>query len=155
MLTERRSRILQFIVEEYVDSALPVGSETIVRKYRLPVSSATIRNEMARLEEEGYITHPYTSAGRLPSDQGYRYYIESLMDEQDLTPEEKETIRHQFHQAGRELEQWVRLSAAVLAQAARNMAVVTSPRSPECRLKHLELVPLHDVVVLLVVVLQD
>jgi heat-inducible transcriptional repressor len=155
MLTERRSRILRLIVEEYVESAAPVGSETMVRKYRLPVSPATIRNEMAKLEEEGYITHPYTSAGRLPSDQGYRYYIESLMDEQDLTLEEKETIRHQFHQAGRELEQWVRLSAAVLAQVARNMAVVTSPRSPECRLKHLEVVLLHDVVVLLVVVLQD
>ena len=155
MLVERRSRILRLIVEEYVDSAMPVGSETIVRKYRLPVSSATIRGEMARLEEEGYITHPHTSAGRVPSDKGYRYYIESLMEEQDLTQEERETIRHQFHQAGRELEEWVRLAAAVLAQLVRNMAVVTTPRSPHCRLKHLELVSLHDLVVLLVLVLQD
>ena len=66
MLAERRSRILGLIVEEYVESAMPVGSETMVRKYRLPVSAATIRNEMARLEEEGYITHPHTSAGRVP-----------------------------------------------------------------------------------------
>jgi len=134
---------------------MPVGSETMVRKYRLPVSSATIRNEMAKLEEEGYITHPHTSAGRVPSDKGYRYYIESLMEEQDLTQEERETIRHQFHQAGRELEEWVRLAAAVLAQAVRNMAVVTTPRSPHCRLKHLELVSLRDLAVLLVLVLQD
>jgi heat-inducible transcriptional repressor len=155
MLAERRSRILSLIVDEYVESAMPVGSETMVRKYRLPVSSATIRNEMARLEEEGYITHPHTSAGRVPSDKGYRYYIESLMEEQDLTQEERETIRHQFHQAGRELEEWVRLAAAVLAQAVRNMAVVTTPRSPYCRLKHLELVSLHDLAVLLVLVLQD
>jgi heat-inducible transcriptional repressor len=155
MLTDRRSRILRLVVEEYVDSAVPVGSETIVRKYRLPVSPATIRNEMARLEEEGYITHPYTSAGRVPSDKGYRYYIEGLMQEQDLTQGEKETIRHQFHQAGRELEEWVHLAAAILAQAARNMAVVTRPRSPYCRLKHLELVGLHDLVVLLVLVLRD
>jgi heat-inducible transcriptional repressor len=155
MLGERRSRILRLIVEEYVDSAMPVGSESMVRKYRLPVSPATIRNEMARLEEEGYITHPHTSAGRVPSDKGYRCYIESLMEEQDLTQEERETIRHQFHQAGRELEEWVRLAAAVLAQAVRNMAVVTTPRSPHCRLKHLELVSLHDLVVLLVLVLQD
>jgi len=155
MLTERRSRILRLVVDEYVESAVPVGSETIVRKYRLPVSPATIRNEMARLEEEGYITHPYTSAGRVPSDKGYRYYIEGLMGEQDLTQEEKETIRHQFHQAGRELEEWVHLAAAVLAQAARNMAVVTTPRSPHCRLKHLELVGLRDLVVLLVLVLRD
>jgi heat-inducible transcriptional repressor len=155
MLVERRSRILRLIIEEYVESAMPVGSETIVRKYRLPVSSATIRNEMARLEEEGYITHPHTSAGRVPSDKGYRYYIESLMEEQELTQEERETIRHQFHQAGRELEEWVHLAAAVLAQLVRNMAVVTTPRSPHCRLKHLELVSLHDLVVLLVIVLHD
>jgi heat-inducible transcriptional repressor len=155
MLAERRSRILRLIVEEYVESAMPVGSETIVRKYRLPVSSATIRNEMARLEEEGYITHPHTSAGRVPSDKGYRCYIESLMEEQELTQEERETIRHQFHQAGRELEEWVHLAAAVLAQAVRNMAVVTTPRSPHCRLKHLELVSLHDLVILLVLVLHD
>jgi len=155
MLAERRSRILRLIVEEYVESAMPVGSETIVHKYRLPVSSATIRNEMARLEEEGYITHPHTSAGRVPSDKGYRYYIESLMEDQDLTPEERETIRHQFHQAGRELEEWVHLAAAVLSQAVRNMAVVTTPRSPHSRLKHLEMVSLHDLVALLVLVLHD
>jgi heat-inducible transcriptional repressor len=155
MLTERRSRILRLVVDEYVESAVPVGSQAIVRKYRLPVSPATIRNEMARLEEEGYVTHPHTSAGRVPSDKGYRYYVESLMQEQDLTQEEKETIRHQFHQAGRELEEWVRLAAAVLAQAARNMAVVTTPRSSHCRFKHLELVSLRDLVVLLVLVLRD
>jgi heat-inducible transcriptional repressor len=155
MLTERRSRILRLIVEEYVESAAPVGSDTIARKHRLPVSSATVRNEMARLEEEGYITHPHTSAGRVPSDKGYRYYIEDLMEEQDLSQEEKETIRHQFHQAGRDLEQWVHLSAAVLAQAVRYMAVVTTPRSPHCRFKHLELVSLHDLVALLILVLQD
>jgi heat-inducible transcriptional repressor len=155
MLTERRSRILRLVIEEYVDSAVPVGSEAIVRKYRLPVSAATIRNEMAKLEEEGFVTHPHTSAGRVPSDRGYRYYIEDLMEERELTQEEKETIRHQFHQAGRDLEQWVHLAAAVLAQAVRNMAVVTTPRSPHCRLKHVDLVSLHDLVVLLIVVLQD
>ena len=155
MLTERRSRILRLVVDEYVESAVPVGSQAIVRKYRLPVSPATIRNEMARLEEEGYVTHPHTSAGRVPSDKGYRYYVESLMQEQDLRQDEKETIRHQFHQAGRELEEWVHLAAAVLAQAARNMAVVTTPRSSHCRFKHLELVSLRDLVVLLVLVLRD
>jgi heat-inducible transcriptional repressor len=155
MLTDRRSRILRLVIEEYVESAAPVGSEAIVRKYRLPVSPATIRNEMARLEEEGYVTHPHTSAGRVPSDKGYRYYIEDLMEERELTQEEKETIRHQFHQAERDLEQWVHLAAAVLAQAVRNMAVVTTPRSPHCRLRHVELVSLHDLVVLLIVVLRD
>jgi len=155
MLTERRSRILRLIVEEYVELAAPVGSESIAHKHRLPISPATVRNEMARLEEEGYISHPHTSAGRVPADKGYRYYIEDLMQEQDLTQDEKETIRHQFHQAGHDLEQWVHLAAAVLAQAVRNMAVVTTPRSPDCRFRHLELVSLHDLVALLILVLQD
>jgi heat-inducible transcriptional repressor len=155
MLTERRAQLLSLIISEYVDTAVPVGSDAIVRRFELPFSSATIRNEMARLEEEGYITHPHTSAGRVPADKGYRYYVEALMQERDLPQEVKQTIRHQFHQAGRELEEWVRLAAAVLAQSVRNMAVVTTPRSPHCRLKHLELVSLHDMVVLLVLVLHD
>jgi len=119
MLNERRAQLLSLIIREYVDSAQPVGSETIVRKHELPYSSATIRNEMARLEEEGYISHPHTSAGRVPSDQGYRYYAESLMQENDLSAGVKQTIRHQFHQAGREEDEWIHLAAAVLAGRSR------------------------------------
>ena len=74
MLTERRARILQFVVSEYTESAIPVGSETVVRKHGIRVSPATIRNEMMRLEEAGYLMQPHTSAGRIPSDLGYRYY---------------------------------------------------------------------------------
>jgi heat-inducible transcriptional repressor len=129
MLTERRSALLNLIVEEYVDKALPVGSQYIVRKHQVPVSSATVRLEMARLEEDGYISQPHTSAGRVPSDKGYRYYVESLMSEETLPREELETIRHQFHQAERDLEQWFQLAAAVLARQVSNFAVVTSPRS--------------------------
>jgi heat-inducible transcriptional repressor len=79
MLTDRRSALLNLIVEEYVNTALPVGSQYIVRKHDMPVSPATVRLEMARLEDEGYINQPHTSAGRVPSDKGYRYYVESLM----------------------------------------------------------------------------
>jgi heat-inducible transcriptional repressor len=82
MLTDRRSTLLNLIVEEYVDTALPVGSKYIVAKHDMPVSSATVRLEMARLEDEGYISQPHTSAGRVPSDKGYRYYVESLMAEE-------------------------------------------------------------------------
>ena len=155
MLAERRGRILSLVVEEHVDSALPVGSEAIVRKYHLGVSPATIRNEMAKLEEEGYIGHPHTSAGRIPTERGYRYYVESLMEEEDLPWEQKQTILHQFHQAGREWEEWLHLAVAVLARSARNMAVVTVPRSAQCRLRHIELVSLQEVVALLVVVLEE
>ena len=98
MLTERRARILQLIIREYVDSAVPVGSETLARKYGLRVSPATIRHEMVGLEDEGYLMQPHTSAGRIPSDMGYRYYVESLMEEEELPDEIQRTIRHQFYQ---------------------------------------------------------
>jgi heat-inducible transcriptional repressor len=134
---------------------MPVGSDAIVRRFDLPFSSATIRNEMARLEDEGYITHPHTSAGRVPADKGYRYYVEALMQERDLPAEVKQTIRHQFHQAGREEDEWVHLAAAVLARAVENAAVVTVPRTAESRLKRLELVGIQDNAALLVLVLQQ
>jgi len=155
MLNGRRSDLLNLIVEDYVETAVPVGSQYIVRRHHIPFSSATIRNEMARLEEEGYISQPHTSAGRVPSDKGYRYYVESLMSEEQLRRDELETIRHQFHQAERDLEQWFQLAAAVLAQQLRNFAVVTAPRSRETRLKHVQLVSLHEWSALLVVVLQE
>src|SRR5438552_249221 len=155
MLNERRANLLNLIIEEYVDSAVPVGSKSIVEKHRFPYSSATVRIEMARLEEEGFIGQPHTSAGRVPSDKGYRYYVESLMAEEQLAHDEREMIRHQFHQAERDLEEWFQLAAAVLAHSVRNFAVVTSPRSPEARLRHIQLVALHELSALLVVVLQE
>ena len=155
MLTERRQKLLQFIVDEYVMTAQPVGSTAIVDKYALPVSSATIRNEMGRLEDEGYIAQPHTSAGRVPTDRGYRYYVEALMQEEALPEQTQQTIRHQFHQAARELEEWARLAAAILATRLQNAAVVTTPHSAQPRLRWLELVSVHDYLALLVVVLQE
>jgi heat-inducible transcriptional repressor len=134
---------------------MPVGSQYIVRKHHMPYSSATIRLEMARLEEEGFISQPHTSAGRVPSDKGYRYYVESLMEEEALGRDELETIRHQFHQAERSLEQWFQLAAAVLAHSVSNFAVVTSPRARETRLRHVQLVPLQEASALCVVVLSE
>src|SRR3990170_1747511 len=155
MITERRSALLNLIVEEYVDTALPVGSQYIVGKHQMGVSPATVRLEMARLEDEGFITQPHTSAGRVPSDKGYRYYVESLMSEESIPLEDRETIRHQFHQTERAMEQWFQLAAAVLAHSVSNFAVVTSPRSNETRLRHVQLVPLQEMTALLVVVLNE
>ena len=155
MLTERRQKLLEFIIDEYVTTAQPVGSNALVEKYQLALSSATIRNEMAALEEEGYIAQPHTSAGRVPTDAGYRHYVEALMREERISPELQQMIRHQFHQAARELEEWARLSAAILASQLRNAAVVTTPHSPEPRLRWIELVGVHDYLALLVVVLQE
>lgn len=160
MLVERRARILGHIVSEYVSTALPVGSATIVRKYGLPISSATVRSEMARLEEEGYITHPHTSAGRIPSDRGYRFYVESLMEEEDLPWNEKQAIQTRLRTAAKAasgrselLAEQARIAATVLAESVRNAAVATAPRSPRCRLQHLELIALSGPRALVVVVL--
>ncbi len=153
-LTKRQEQILAYVVKEYVETAQPVGSETL-RKRGLGVSSATIRNELAALEDAGYLTHPHTSAGRVPTEKGYRYFVESLMEEFELPPVEQRMIRHQFHQVTLDIDQWMRLAAAVLAHSSRNTALVTAPQSARCRFKNLQLVSISDQVALLVLVLQD
>lgn len=155
MLTERRAQVLRLIVSDYIDSATPVGSEQIVRRHRLELSPATIRNEMARLEEEGFISHPHTSAGRVPSDLGYRYYVEMLMEEPSVSNDEQRRILHQFHQASIDLSEQLQLAASVLAQSLQSVAVVSAPRATRPRLKHLDLVSLHDYSALLVVVVEE
>ncbi len=155
MLTQRQSRILELVIREFVETASPVASQLISRKYRLGASSATIRNEMAELEEQGYLMHTHTSSGRVPTDQGYRHYVEALMREEELPWQEQQTIRHQFHQIERGQDAWMHLAASLLAQLAENAAVVTVPRNDVCRIKHLELVSLQDRTALLVLVLDQ
>ncbi|HWE63721.1 MAG TPA: HrcA family transcriptional regulator, partial [Chloroflexota bacterium] len=117
ILTERRRAILKIVVQEYVHTARPVSSATIEAKYGLGVSSATLRNELALLEEMGYLAQPHVSGGRVPTDRGYRYYVEGLMDEPAVPLEEQRMIAHQFHQIQMDLTEWLRLSAAILAQS--------------------------------------
>ncbi len=155
VLTERRADILGLVVDEYIDTAEPVSSRALASHRRLSVSAATIRNELARLEEDGYITHPYTSAGRIPSDRGYRVYIESLMDEQPVSAEERRTVEHQLYQATGGLDEWLSLSAAILAALVENVAVVMRPRARVARLKHVQLVQLHEDSALVVAVMDD
>lgn len=152
-LTSRQQIILGLVVREYIATAQPVGSRAL-EGLGLGVSSATIRAEMGLLEELGYLTHPHTSAGRVPTERGYRYFVERLMRESQLSVEEQRMIRHQFHQVGVDLEQWMRLAASVLARASESAAVVTSPRTEFCRLKHVELIALHETMALLIVVLE-
>jgi heat-inducible transcriptional repressor len=154
MLTRRRDRILSIIIGEYVSKGVPVSSDVVARK-GLGVSPATIRNEMIELEEEGYLVQPHTSAGRIPTDKGYRHYIESLMSYARLSRDEQFLIRHQFHQVERAVEEWTRLAAAILSGIVHNVALVTLPKPVESRLKHLELVSLQELLVLLVLVLKE
>ncbi|MGB8648993.1 MAG: heat-inducible transcriptional repressor HrcA [Anaerolineae bacterium] len=153
-LSERRKKILGLVVREYISSAQPVGSEALAR-LRLGVSSATIRNELAALEAEGFLTHPHTSAGRIPTEQGYRYFVASLMEELELSPAEQRMILHQFHQVTLDVDQWMRLSAAVLAHTSHTAALVSPPRGKQARFKHLELIAISDGVAMLVLVLQE
>ena len=154
-LSERCQTVLRLIVREHISTAAPVSSKTLSERYNLGVSAATIRNEMALLEENDYLTHPHTSAGRVPTEKGYRYFVEKLMHESRLTPDERRTISHQFHQARLELDQWMRLSAAVLAHNARGASLVTAPKSSQCQVKHIELISIRDEVVLLILVLKE
>lgn len=155
MLTGRQKTILDLVVRGYIVTAVPVGSKALVGQPGLNVSSATIRYEMASLEEAGYLTHPHTSAGRVPTEKGYRYFVEHLMEERGLSAEEQRTIRHQFHQARMDLDQWLRLSAAILARSARNAALVTAPKAVLSRLKHLDLISLGESGVLLLLVFHE
>ncbi len=155
MLTERRSNILRHLIYEYVSTAVPVSSGTIARESDLGVSSATVRNELVQLEQEGYIVQPHTSAGRVPSAKGYRYYVETLLDEQDLTHEEQRLIRHQFYQVNKEIDELVHLSATILSRMLHNVAVVTSPQIKAPMIRMISLVSLKDFSALLTVVFQD
>ncbi len=153
MLSPRTETILKSIVGQYITRATPVPSQSIINDYELGVSAATIRNEMAYLEQEGYINRPHPSAGSIPSDKGYRYYVESLTDIK-LPLAEQCLIGHLFHQVERELGEWLNLAATLTAQLAQNMAVVTMPKPVGCQFKHLELVALQDSLALVVLVLR-
>ena len=97
MLSERKQRVLKAVVSEYVNTAEPVGSRTLVRRHNLGVSTATIRNEMADLEDMGFLEQPHVSAGRVPSDSGYRFYVDNLMEQDSLTGYERDLLNQLMH----------------------------------------------------------
>ena len=152
MITPRSGTILNYVIRQYIAGAVPVPSQAVADKSDLGVSPATIRNEMAQLEKDGYLIRPHTSAGCIPSDKGYRYYVES-MDKIPLPREEQYLISHTFHQVEKEVEAWVSLTATLLARLTRNVAVVSLPKSTDCQLKHLELIAVQDASALMVIVL--
>jgi len=153
MLSARTGTILKSIVGQYIAKAIPVPSQSIANDSEMGVSAATVRNEMAHLEQEGYIVRPHPSAGSIPSDKGYRYYVESLNDI-ILTSAEQRLISHLFHQVEREIEKWLSLAATLIAQLVQNVAVVTIPKPVDCKFKYLELVALRDSLVLVVLILR-
>ena len=128
-LEARSAAILRAIIEEYVATAQPVGSVALVEKYALSISPATVRNVMVELETADLLGHPHTSAGRVPTDRGYRLYVESIPDSVTLTPVEQLMIRHQFGQVEFASEHWFRLAASTMASTTHAAAIAT-PAKP-------------------------
>lgn len=152
-LTERQKVILSLVVHEYSRTAMPVGSQVLVSRYNLDMSSATVRNELAALTEWGFLRQPHTSAGRVPTEEGYRYFVSRLIRAAELPDTTRRTISHQFYQMRNDVEQWVRLAASVLAYQSRAASVVTPPHPEHTRLKHLELIGTRGRQVLVVLVM--
>lgn len=148
----RKRRVLRAVTDDYISTAEPVGSRTIARKYDLGVSPATIRNEMADLEEAGYLKQPHTSAGRIPSTQGYRYYVDSLMSPSTLPRAHREALRAKVMSRRQVVDEVLHSTARILSVLTQYIAIVVGPPLAESTFQHLQLVGLdsHHVLVVLV-----
>ncbi|CCJ34387.1 heat-inducible transcriptional repressor HrcA [Caloramator australicus] len=152
-LGERKRYILKAIVDDYIETAEPVGSRTIAKKYEMGISSATIRNEMADLEELGYLEQPHTSAGRVPSDKGYRYYVDKLINIKDPTPEEAFEIKNILQFATIcEIDNIIKRTTKLLSEVTRYTAAVLSPSVKKSAVKSIQLVQVNDYDILAIVV---
>ena len=154
-MDERKQKVLLAIVHDYIATAEPVGSRTVAKKYKLGVSSATIRNEMADLEELGFIEQPYTSAGRIPSERGYRYYVDFLMRRQDLSKDEISLIEQEYQDKVSDIGHVINRTGALLSQLTNYTALVMPPRIGISMLKHVQIVSMRQNHAMVVAVLDN
>ncbi len=154
-LTERKLKILQAIISDFVRTAEPVGSRTISRNYELGISPATIRNEMSDLEEMGYLTHPHTSSGRVPSEKAYRLYVNEMMGKKELTQEEKDIIAGKLYENVTELDNLIERAAHVLSEITNLTAFALSPGKELEILKYINLIPVDERTVVLMIVAES
>ncbi len=152
-LNERQKFILGLVIHEYIRTAAPVGSKKLVEQYHLDISSATVRNELSELTEKGFLQQPYTSAGRVPTEKGYRHFVTTLMQMQELNEETRRMIEHQFSQSQDGIDGWIKLAASVLASQSKAVSLVSAPVPERTNLKRLALVPITGKNVLMVLVL--
>ncbi len=152
-LTERQKTLLLVIIRDYIDAAQPVGSKRLVDRYRLDLSSATIRNEMAALTELGYLRQPHTSAGRVPTEEGYRFFVSAMMNQAALPHAVENKISLQFREARPDVEQWMHLAASILAHQSQGASMVTAPRADRLLFQHVELISTQGRQILMVLVL--
>jgi heat-inducible transcriptional repressor len=151
----RTQAILRAVIEEYVTTATPVGSQALVERYGLGVSSATVRHILAELELAGLLTHPHTSAGRVPTDAGYRFYVESIHDAVPLPAVEQLMIRHQFGQVEFASEHWFRLAATTLASLTRAAGLATPAKPRSAHIRRVDLVAVNERMTSLILVLRE
>ena len=151
----RAQAILRAVIEEYVTTATPVGSMALVERYGLGVSSATVRNILAELEANGLLTHPHTSAGRIPTDAGYRFFVESIVEAVPLPAVEQLMIRHQFGQVEFASEHWFRLAASTIASLTHAAGIATPAKPAAARVRRVDLVSINERMASLVVVLRE
>ena len=151
-LDERKYLILQAIIDDYIMTAMPVGSRTISRKSGVGYSPATIRNEMSDLEELGYLDQPHTSAGRVPSYKAYRLYVDHLMKTCKLTSDERERMHEHLVSRSKQVEGVIRSAANVLSDATKYTSVIVAPKLGTLRIKHVQLVPVAERTALMVIV---
>ena len=152
-LDERKSQILKAIVEEYVATAQPVGSQTVVARRSLDVSAATVRNEMSVLEREGFITQPHTSAGRVPTDRGYRFFVDHFAPISTLPSPQRREVSDFFSSATGVIDELLHDTSQLLARITRHAAVVVGPIADAAVVRAVHLVPLDTVNVLVIAVL--
>jgi heat-inducible transcriptional repressor len=154
-LDRRAQAVLRAVIEEYVGTATPVGSLALVERYALGVSSATVRNVLAELELSGLLTHPYTSAGRIPTDEGYRWYVESIGDSMLMPEVEQLMIRHQFGQVEFASEHWFRLAASTIASLTSAAGIATPAKPTAAHVRRVDLVAINDRLASLVLVMRE
>jgi heat-inducible transcriptional repressor len=152
LLDDRKLRILQAIIDDYIQSAEPVGSRTIAKKHELGLSSATIRNEMADLEEMGFLEQPHTSAGRVPSDKGYRLYVDQLMQINELSDFDIEKIRNAMDIKINELSQLIRNASVVMSKFTKYTSMAVTPHNKRSALKAVQVVPIEQGKALVIIV---
>ncbi|HZD68247.1 MAG TPA: heat-inducible transcriptional repressor HrcA [Actinomycetes bacterium] len=150
-LDERKARLLRAVVHEFIRTAEPVGSKALAGRYSLGISPATIRNELAALEDQGFLSHPHTSAGRVPTDLGYRFYVDSLSGVSELARAQRDAVMRYLEGAAG-LEETLQRTSLLLASLTHYTAMVAPPALDRSRVRHIELVPLSPHVIMLVLI---
>lgn len=152
VLEDRKHKILQAVIHHYIKTAKPVGSNILSDEYKFDLSSATIRNMMAELEDDGFLTHPHTSAGRVPTDKGYRSYVDSLIELQRMVLEEEDRVRHEYTTRIKELEELLTQTSKVLSGLSHYTGFVLTPKINQNQLKRIELVPVSEDKILVILI---